>query len=706
MPFGRLLLAFLAALVLPSGATAGVAAISSYELPLAGERAPAAVAAAREFQLVGLHWRGGGLEYRVHSSRGWSAWRRAEAETGDAPDRRSPEARRGAGWKVSAGVWVGTSDRIEVRPLGDVRRAKVFTVSSPVVKVPLRTTAAAGAPAIVPRSGWLADESLRRNGPSYADTVRLAFVHHTAGSNVYTPEQAPAIVRAIQIYHVKGNGWNDIGYNALVDKYGTVYEGRYGGITRNVVGAHARGFNTGSFGIAYLGNFESTEPPQPGVDALARTIAWKLDVAHVDAVSTLTGISAGNERFTPGVPVFLRAVSGHRDTGATTCPGDRLYARLFEIASQAGSIGLPKLYEPLVEGRLGGPIRFRARLSSAQPWTVTITDAAGLTIGEGSGTGTGVDWTWDATLAVATGYRWRIAAGTATPASGSVGASVSAPEVQLAFSAASADPEAISPNQDAQGDSTTIVYTLNAAANVSATVVDFAGNAVAELEGPRWRRPGEHTLSFDGLGLPDGAYTIRLLAKGEGGLQATTDVAVAITRTLGAAKAAPAVITPNGDGRGDRLSVSFALNGPASVRVRVLREGKWVATAFAGELAAGLRVVRWDGSKRVGSARDGVYEALVEAVDPIGTTSVRLPFAKDATAPVVRVLSAAKPVRLWVSEPVRLTLRINGAVRRLEVALRGEVRVPRIEKVSSLVVVARDAAGNKSTLRKGYSRLM
>ena len=93
--------------------------------------------------------------------------------------------------------------------------------------------------------------------PAYADNVHVAIVHHTAGSNSYTAGQSAAIVRAIEIYHVKGNGWNDIGYNFLVDKYGQIFEGRYGGMTRAVIGAHAMGFNAGSTGVALIGNYSS-----------------------------------------------------------------------------------------------------------------------------------------------------------------------------------------------------------------------------------------------------------------------------------------------------------------------------------------------------------------------------------------------------------------------------------------------------------------
>ena len=176
-------------------------------------------------------------------------------------------------------------------------------------------------------------------------------------------------MKGIQLFHVQGNGWNDIGYNFLVDRFGTIYEGRFGGVDRNVIGAHALGFNTGSVGIALLGTYGNTPPSPAAQDAIARLIAWRLDLAHVDPTSFLTYISGGSERYKSGIPVLLSAVSGHRDTGFTECPGDALYARLGAIAATARDAGGLKIFEPKAEAS-GSSIRVRARLSRAQAWTV------------------------------------------------------------------------------------------------------------------------------------------------------------------------------------------------------------------------------------------------------------------------------------------------------------------------------------------------
>jgi hypothetical protein len=693
----RLAVIALVALALPASASAGLATLEVHDLPLHGERSLAASSALRPFQLVGIHWEGPGrLELRTRSPRGtWSAWRAVREDAGDGPDTGSGEARSTRAWRLGAPVWVGQADGVEVRAVGRVTRARAVTVRSPVSKVPLRLTAAAGMPRLVMRSGWQADETIRREKPLYADTLRMAFVHHTAGTNAYTRAQAPAIVRAIEVYHVKGNGWNDIGYNALVDRFGTVYEGRFGGIDRNVVGAHAKGFNTGSFGIAVMGDFRSVEPPAAAVDALVRTLAWRLDLAHVDPLSTLNGISSGNERFAPGIPVFLRAISGHRDTGLTTCPGERLYAQLPAIARRVAALGLPKLYAPSVTTDESGGMRFTARISSALPWTVIVADSAGAELARGEGTGPLVDWTWLPSAPVPAGARWTIEAPGATPAEGALSGSAT----DLRLTGATVVPTTISPNGDGQGDTATVSFDLSAAANVAVTVLDSTGAAVAELEPRRWRRPGPRTAVFAGNDLPDGTYSIHVEASATGGRTASIDVPVSVTRTLGRVALESAAMTPNGDGRGDTLTVTVPVNAPATLTVRILRDGRWVATPFAAAVEPGEQTVTWNGRKRLGKAREGSYVVAVEAIDAVGTAKVELPFVLDATAPTVRAVSA-EPPRLWVSEAATLVGLVNGARRAMRTAGAGTVRIPRIARLSTIVIVARDAAGNASTFRR------
>jgi len=650
------------------------------------------------FELVGIHWRGpGALDFRVQRAAGrWSVWRTVVEDEGDAPEAGSAEARATRGWRLGAPVWVGKARRVEVRVHGRVARARALTVRSPVSKVPLRVTTTAGAPKIVPRSAWQADESIRRAAPVYADTLRMAYVHHTAGTNDYTALQAPAIVRGIELYHVKGNGWNDIGYNALVDRFGTVYEGRYGGIDRNVVGAHAKGFNTGSFGIALMGSYQAAEPPQAAVDALVRTLAWRLDLGHVDPLSMVNQISSGNERFNEGIPVLLRAISGHRDTGLTECPGQRLYTLLPSIAKRVATLGLPKLYAPLAAPDEAGGIRFTARLSSSLPWQATVTDAAGAVVGTGNGTGADVDWTWRPSGPIPAGARWRIEAPGATPALGTLGAQ---PTTALQIAVSSSDPLTLSPNGDGQGDTAEVGFTLAADANVGADVLDPTGTVVAQAAPLRWRRAGERTIIVAAGPLADGTYTLRLTAKAAGGRVATAELPLLVTRTLGRVTLDGDSFTPNGDGSRDTLAISIPLTAPATLAVRVLRDGKWVATPLAGSFEAGTQVARWDGSKRVGRARDGAYVVSVESTDAVGAARVELPVLLDRTAPRVRLVSAS-PAVLRVSEPATLVARVNGALRRISVVAAGDVRLRRISALRTLVVVARDAAGNRSVLRR------
>lgn len=183
-------------------------------------------------------------------------------------------------------------------------------------------------PRIVTRKGWGADESLRERNFAYTSTVKAAFVHHSATGNNYTCAQAPSVLRGIYRYHVKSSGWRDIGYNFAVDKCGNIYEGRAGGVTKAVLGAHTLGFNTNSTGIAVLGTYSSKNPPAAAVTAIAKLTAWKLGLFGRNPKGKVTLVSGGSGKYKKGAKAKLNVISGHRDGFATECPGARLYKKL------------------------------------------------------------------------------------------------------------------------------------------------------------------------------------------------------------------------------------------------------------------------------------------------------------------------------------------------------------------------------------------
>ncbi|MEU3281076.1 peptidoglycan recognition protein family protein [Streptomyces antibioticus] len=183
-------------------------------------------------------------------------------------------------------------------------------------------------PRIVTRHGWGADEKLRESGFRYTSTVKAAFVHHSATGNSYKCSQAPSVIRSIYRYHVKSLRWRDIGYNFVVDKCGTLYEGRAGGVAKAVLGAHTLGFNTNSMGIAVLGTFTSTEPSSATVKAVAGLTAWKLGLFGGNPKGKTYLKSGGGNLYAKGKNVRLNVISGHRDGFATECPGRQLYGKL------------------------------------------------------------------------------------------------------------------------------------------------------------------------------------------------------------------------------------------------------------------------------------------------------------------------------------------------------------------------------------------
>ena len=322
-----------------------------------------------------------------------------------------------------------------------------------------------------------------------------------------------------------------------------------------------------------------------------------------------------------------------------------------------------------------------------------MTDGDGIETARGTGTGTAVDWTWESGGSAIGVYRWTISAGAARSATGVLrgggGAST------LAIESVVAEPDAISPNGDGQADSTTLTYRISAPANVTIEVTDEIGSVLATLVDRVWTRAAESSTEFDGAELPDGNYNVVVTARTAAGATAQTVIPLSVNRTLGLVTATPGVFSPNGDGRKDRMTLTFDLAAAADVRIRIERDGRWVASPLAGSFLAGAQRFVWDGARAGGVLRDGEYSAVVEATGGPGSIAFSVPFVADTVAPRVRILPSER-LRVEVSEPAALTLVIDGQSLKVEAKRAGVMRIPWAATVRRVRVVAWDAAGNVS----------
>ena len=673
-------------LAVPAAASAGLVRMHMHDVPLGGGRSLESAGRAQPFDMLGLHWIGtGSVEYRTRSPSGrWRSWHTASADD------------RSGGWRDGDLDWTGASIGTAFRTRGDVRRLRSYELESRVLAEPVRATASAGTPPIVTRAAWHANEEIVRARPRIAARLRLAIIHHTANTNDYTRAQSAALVRGIEAYHVLANGWNDVGYNFLVDRFGTVYEGRGGGVDRNVVGAHAQGFNVGTVGVALIGNFSHASPTTAARDALVKLLAWRLDVAHLDPRSRVLYTSSGNYKFRAGRTVTLRAISGHRDTGPTECPGARAYALIPAITQRVAATGLPKLYSPEVIGLVGGPLRFRAQLSSPLQWTVTITDRTGTVVGSGAGSGPLVDWTWQPMGRLTGGpYTWAIAAPGVRPASGTFDAQAEPgpPPPALSLTGLTSSPAVLAPASDGSGGTAAVTFTLGAPAHVTARLQSAGAAPVATLLDAA-RPQGPAAFSWSAAAIPDGRYRLVVTATAEGGT-ARKAVDVVVDRTLTDLLVSAAVISPNGDGVSDSSTLTFVLSQPAPVEVDVLQAGTVVATVFAEPLGAGPQSVAWSGTVGGAPLPDGRYTLAVTVTDGLGQVRQTLPVSVDDTPPVLTLVDP-QSLTFTLSEPATVTLLVNGQTTFAVGEPAGTFSVPFPGPVTSVVARAQDVAGNLS----------
>jgi uncharacterized protein with LGFP repeats len=314
--------------------------------------------APKRFNLVGFEWEGGAeprIAVRTRAEgEAWSAWTPLPAASDGAPDPHSSErSARG----VSQPVWAGEADYVQYRmsrhppglrlhfinttgtatALDRIETGLRGALSDAVTAVASLTSASAEdgrrRPKMISRRRWGAEESCKPRATPGRGEVKMAFVHHTVNTNTYGRAEAKSMVLAICRYHRNQNGWNDIGYNFLVDRFGRIFEGRDGGVRRAIIGAHAEGFNAQSTGVAALGTYITEPLSRPGVRGVARLIRWKLKQhgTRLSGRPRLTSGGGSTNLYPAGATVRFRRISGHRDASATECPGDELYRQLRPI---------------------------------------------------------------------------------------------------------------------------------------------------------------------------------------------------------------------------------------------------------------------------------------------------------------------------------------------------------------------------------------
>jgi flagellar hook assembly protein FlgD len=671
------------------------------------------------FNLVGVICRPpaepGGVLVQIRTSLdgvSWGEWYSAPLEVAAEGDGSEPQA-------FSEPLWTGAARYVQVgarqaegsqaAPLA-LEGVKVVALNSTEDADPgatllgvVRRTAAAVAglemappvgamttkPTIVTRAEWGANESYRVGSPSFAP-VQAVFVHHTASGNDYTRAEAPAIVRAVYAYHTKSLHWSDVGYNFLIDRYGTVYEGRYGGVTKGAIGAQTLGFNTGSSGVSVIGDFTKVTPPGVAVNALERLLAWKLDLHHVDPQGKATLVCGYGEKYATGQNVTFPVVAGHRDANYTGCPG-KIYGLLPAIRKATAAIGQPKIYGFDLAGANFSPngdgVRDKAEVdftvSEAASWSIEIRKPSGGVVRRLSGQGSSAATTWsgkddagrdlpDGTYALVAGAK--SAHGEARPATVDVRLDTTPPRLASATVA----PSSFSPNGDGQSESAAVRFAPGESGTARVSVIGAGEKVLRRLTVWRAVTEAAQTVAWDGrisdggklVAAPEGHVAIEIAMRDLAGNSASVRRPAVVDRTLGFPVVTPAICSPNGDGTRDTVAVAFKLTRRADVTVALLRGDEVLRSIKAGELGAGPQSVAWDGTVAGGaSAESGKYVLRVTAHGSIGATSVSKPVTVDRYAPRLTVpatasttLGTTAKVAYSVRDPYSPTVKVTVAV--------------------------------------------
>ena len=131
--------------------------------------------------------------------------------------------------------------------------------------------------------------------------INEIIVHCTATrANWWAKSATKDKVEEVRRWHMQDRGWKDIGYHFLIDRDGTVAEGR----PLDQVGAHTQDHNTGTIGISLFGGFGSA-----ATDNFFYNFTPEQDKALRALIKDLSAMYK------------ITKVSGHNEYAAKACPG-------------------------------------------------------------------------------------------------------------------------------------------------------------------------------------------------------------------------------------------------------------------------------------------------------------------------------------------------------------------------------------------------
>ncbi|WP_298889867.1 cell wall-binding repeat-containing protein [uncultured Serinicoccus sp.] len=336
----------------------------------------------RAVTVVGVRWSGpqdGGARMRVEQEGAWGEWTSLEDGLATGPEE---DAQKAEGDWGTEGTVLLDADRVQVELSGETQDARIESWTTYVTEQDAATVAELPVPDAEPdglvvarRKDWAQGMDLIPSAGPIRTSAKMGItLHHTATDAYYAAEDVPAMLRAVYRYHAHTLDWRDVGYNAMVDRYGRVWEGRSGGLENNVQGAHSYGMNYDWFGLSSLGNHEISPVPQAELAGLARTAGWVLNLHGADV--------GQQQRYTNAYLGWTRTLStlhGHRDVYATSCPGWQMYQMLGALRTM---VAAEQRLDRTAVQRIGGSTRYDVAAGLAHEGAPYGVDTAYVTQGQ------------------------------------------------------------------------------------------------------------------------------------------------------------------------------------------------------------------------------------------------------------------------------------------------------------------------------------